>query len=173
MTGKVFWITGLSGAGKSENAVRLEQFLKNHGRACVRLDGDEMRMILNSNQQASYTRSGRIQFGLQYLHLCKLISSQGVDVVSAAIGLYNEFHEWRAANLPDCMTIYLDVPIEELRRRDPKQLYARFFAGEISNVPGLDLKIDPPRADVHIRWQNGMDAEKVWRLMAEKVSELL
>lgn len=166
--GIVFWITGLSSAGKSENAGRIARYLRQRGRPCIILDGDELRAAINA--QKCFTREDRVRLGYQYCNLCKLISSQGVDVIVATIALYSEIHEWKEANLASCCTIFLDVPIEELRRRDPKKIYARYFANELSNVAGLDLPVDlPKKPDIHSCWQEGMDSDKVWETLEREI----
>lgn len=170
--GRVFWITGLSGAGKSENAARLADYLRARGRACILLDGDGIREIVSADKEA-FSREGRLGLSLQYAKLCKLIASQGVDVVIATISMYSEVHAWRRREIPDCCTIFLDVPIEELRKRDPKQIYARYFANEISNVAGLDLRVDfPEEPSIHIKWEPGMDREQVWSILERGIRDL-
>lgn len=171
-TGIVFWITGLSSAGKSENAGRLVKFLRQNGRPCVLLDGDELRAAINA--QKCYTREDRVRLGLQYGNLCKLISSQGIDVVIATIALYSEIHQWKDNNLQDCCTVFLDVPIEELKNRDPKKIYARYFANELTNVAGLDLAVDyPSNPNIHIRWQPGLNSDEVWDLLESKIRDFI
>jgi adenylylsulfate kinase len=60
--------------------------------------------------------------------------------------MIHELHRWNRENLNHYLEVYLDVPIEELRRRDPKKIYERFFAGEITNVAGLDMEVEAPLA---------------------------
>lgn len=166
----VYWITGLSSAGKSENASRLAAYLRANGRPCILLDGDELRAAINA--QKCYTRAERVNLGIQYGNLCKLISMQGVEVVIATIALYSEIHEWKRENLPNCCTIYLDVPITELKSRDPKRIYARYFANELRNVAGLDLAVEPPpNPDIHIIWKPGMDAKVVWEMIEKQLPQ--
>jgi len=70
-------------------------------------------------------------------------------VVIATISLFQEVHQWNRQNLPGYFEIYLKVPVEELRQRDPKGIYKKYDAGEIQNVAGLDLKVDEPlKADL-------------------------
>lgn len=167
--GTVYWLTGLSGAGKSENAKRLADFLRRQGRPCVLLDGDELRRVIQSTCPG-YTREERVNLGLQYANLCKLLASQAIDVVIATIALYSEIHQWKEENLTNCCTIFLDVPISELRRRDPKKIYERYFTKRLRNVAGLDLPVDlPPSPDIKICWRDGMDQETVWSCLEKKI----
>lgn len=144
--GTTIWITGLSGAGKTTLARELVAGLRAAGRAVVLLDGDELREVLGSasSNASQHDRDARLALAMQYSRLCKLIASQGVTVVIATISLFHEVHEWNRRNLPRYFEVYLKVPQDELRRRDPKRIYQRFDAGELTNVAGLDLAIDEP-----------------------------
>jgi cytidine diphosphoramidate kinase len=145
---KIIWITGLSGAGKTTLARELVTLLRKASSPVVLLDGDELREILTASisLQVTHDRSSRLDLAMRYSQLCKLIASQGVTVVIATISMFKEIHEWNRKNLPGYFEVYLKVPKEELRRRDPKKIYERFDAGELVNVAGFDLAIDEPNA---------------------------
>lgn len=146
--GMVCWITGLSGAGKSTLAHEVVARLRAQGEAVVMLDGDELREVFGAaaaNAQ-NHGREGRLALAMQYAHLCRVIAEQGLTVVIATISLFKEVHTWNRLNLPGYFEVYLKVPVEELRRRDPKGIYRRFDAGELTDVAGLDLHIDEPEA---------------------------
>lgn len=161
MIGRVVWITGLSGAGKTTLASALVESLSTVERAVVLLDGDELRKIfaVNTSNSENYSRDGRITLALQYSRLCMLLAKQGFTVVIATISLFKEIHSWNRANLPNYFEVYLKVPVEELRRRDPKGIYRRFFAGQLTDVAGLDVPIDEPEAaDWVVEFESGRPA---------------
>lgn len=143
-TGQVIWITGLSGAGKSTLAGDVVKNLRARGESVVMLDGDELREVFGSTATnlPSYGRNERMALAFQYAHLCRIIANQGLTVVIATISLFKEVHSWNRKQLPNYFEVYLKVPVEELRRRDPKGIYRRFDAGELSQVAGLDLHVD-------------------------------
>ncbi len=156
--GKVYWITGLSGAGKTTLCRELVAYLRQQGRPVVMLDGDELREAMGSTN--AHTRQERLQLAMRYAHLCRMLAVQGVDVAIATISLFREVHEWNRANMQGYMEIYLQVPLDELRRRDPKQIYARAERGELKDVAGLDFAVDEPQApDVRIDWAFGLTVE--------------
>lgn len=146
--GRVIWITGLSGAGKSTLASELADRLRASGMAVVMLDGDELREVFGAVAEnvQNYCREGRLALAMQYAYLCRVVAAQGLTVVIATISLFREVHTWNRANLPGYFEVYLKVPAEELRRRDPKGIYRRFDSGELTHVAGLDLPIDEPEA---------------------------
>ncbi len=142
----VIWITGLSGSGKSTLAQEVTRTLRGLMSSVVLLDGDDLREVLQYNaiSKASYTREERLSLAIRYSRLTKLIADQGYIVVVATISMFHEVYVWNRDNLPGYFEIYLKVPIDELRRRDPKNLYRDFEAGKLQNVAGLDLQVDEP-----------------------------
>ncbi len=150
--GRVIWITGLSGSGKSTLANEVVTRLRFAGEAAVMLDGDELREVFGAMAVSAqnHGRDGRLALAMQYAHLCRVIATQGLTVVIATISLFREVHIWNRANLPGYFEVYLKVPLEELRRRDPKGIYRRFDAGELTNVAGLDLPVDEPLASDYV-----------------------
>lgn len=170
--GRVVWITGLSGAGKSTLAHEVVARLRAAGEAVVMLDGDVLREVFGAaaaNAQ-NHGREGRLALAMQYAHLCRVIAAQGLTVVIATISLFREVHAWNRANLPNYFEVYLKVPVEELRRRDPKGIYRRFDAGELTHVAGLDLPIDEPKA---ADWIVEFDPERTVSALAAELNQIL
>lgn len=154
----VFWITGLSAAGKTTLAKLLTDRLRAQGLSVVMLDGDELREALGTT--ADHSRQARLALALQYARLARMIAMQGVTVVVGTVALFKDIHAWNREHQPGYFEVYLKVPIEELRRRDPKEIYRRYDAGELCNVAGLDVPIDEPsNPDLVIEYTDGMVPE--------------
>ena len=154
----VFWITGLSAAGKTTLAQLLTDKLRDSGKSVVMLDGDELRSALDICTE--HSRDSRLTLAYKYARLAKMIAVQDVTVVVGTVALFKEIHAWNRENQPGYFEVYLKVPIEELKRRDPKGIYKRFDAGEIKNVAGLDLVIDEPsHPDMIIEYTNGLSPD--------------
>ncbi len=170
--GSVVWITGLSGAGKSTLAAEVVERLRAKGGMAVMLDGDVLREVFGAaaNNAQSHGREGRLALAFQYAHLCRVIASQGLTVVIATISLFKEIHVWNRGNLPGYFEVYLKVPVDELRRRDPKGIYRRFDAGELQDVAGLDLPIDEPEAaDLIVEFEPG---QTVYTVLDKLINQL-
>jgi adenylylsulfate kinase len=169
---KVLWITGLSGAGKSTLASEVVNRLRSRGVAVVLLDGDELREVFGAAtvNAKNHGREGRLELAFQYAHLCRVIAGQGLTVVIATISLFREIHVWNRANLQGYFEVYLKVPVEELRRRDPKGIYRRFDAGQLADVAGLDLPVDEPEA---ADWVVEFDPLRPVNAIAEHLMKIL
>jgi adenylylsulfate kinase len=121
-SGLVFWITGLSGAGKTTVARELSSQLRAAGRPVILLDGDALRTAISEG--LAHSPGDRQRSAMRNARLCRLLAGQGLDVVCASISLFHDVQRWNRENIPGYREIYLRVPIEELRRRDGKGIYA-------------------------------------------------
>ena len=138
------------------------------------LDGDDLRKILGANADKSenYSSSARLEIGMQYSQLCKLISSQGFIVLIATISMFKEVHIWNRQYLPSYFEVYLKVPIEELRRRDHKKIYSKYDSGNLTNVVGLDLLFDEPEAsDYVIEFKKNQSPRIIANQLLEKLKK--
>lgn len=164
----VIWITGLSAAGKTTLATATADRLRQSGRSVVMLDGDVLREALGVT--SSHGRKDRLELAFKYSRLARMIASQGVTVVVGTVALFKEVHAWNREHLPGYFEVYLKVPLEELRRRDPKGIYRRYDAGELSNVAGLDLPIDEPVSPhLLISYDPGLSLEATLTLLLKKL----
>ena len=167
---KCYWITGLSATGKTTLSNLLVEYIRSTNKKVIRLDGDELREVLADE---AYTREERISLGMRYARLCKLLSDQGIDVVIAVIGLFKELHEWNRKNITNYVEIFIDTPLEELKKRDPKGLYKRQESGEIKNIAGIDLKIDfPVNPDIHIKWASNKTVDSMFQEIVKNIKYL-
>src|SRR5277367_678494 len=161
-SGRVFWITGLSGAGKTTVGRELERRLRAVGRPVIFLDGDVLRAVVA--EDLGHSADDRRRSAMRNARLCRLLAGQGADVICATISLIHKVQRWNRKNIPGYREIYLKVPIEELRRRDSKGIYAVAQR----DVVGLDLPAEAPEApDLILDNHGAVDvATAVDRIMA-------
>ncbi|MGI9611973.1 MAG: adenylyl-sulfate kinase [Acidimicrobiales bacterium] len=145
-SGATVWLTGLSGSGKSTVAVELEALLVGEGRAAYLLDGDNLRQGLNGN--LGFSAEDRDENVRRTAHVARLFADAGlvaiVPLISpyrAARDLARRLHD--AAELP-FVEVFVDTPLDECERRDPKGLYARARAGELKGMTGIDDPYEAP-----------------------------
>jgi glutamine kinase len=142
--GRVFWITGLSGAGKTTVGRELWSRLRAAGRPVIFLDGDVLRAVIA--EDLGHRSVDRRRSAMRNARLCRLLARQGTDVVCATISLFHEVQRWNRGQIPGYREIYLRVPIDELRRRDSKGIYARAQRGDARDVVGIDVAAETPEA---------------------------
>ena len=164
---KCYWITGLSAAGKTTLANMLTNYLRTNGNSVIFLDGDELQKVFGTKD---YNLDNRLKAALRYSKLSSLIVKQQINVVISVIGLFHEVHQWNRKNIPGYVEIIIDVPMEELKRRDPKKLYERAKNGEIKNVYGLDIPAEfPKNPDVHLYWS---PSKSKYKMMEELINSI-
>ena len=145
--GRVIWITGLSGAGKTSLGAEIKKVFLTKNLNPIHLDGDSMRkglfesIIINND----YGDASRRTFGMAYARLSLLLASQGFLVITTVMTMYEEILSWNRKHLPGYFEVYLQTPLEELKIRDSKKIYSRQKAGALKNVVGIDLKFQEPK----------------------------
>ncbi len=141
----VLWLTGLSGAGKSTIANRLEQKLLAIGCHTMLLDGDNVRHGLTRN--LGFTDTDRVENIRRVGEVARLMGDAGLIVICAFISPFRADRQMAreiAAPHP-FVEVFVDTPIAECIRRDPKGLYAKAEAGAIPNFTGIDSAYEPPQ----------------------------
>lgn len=165
--GIVYWITGLSGAGKTTLGQLLYRDQKAKKENVAILDGDELREIINNKD---YSGEGRKQVAKQYSRMCKMLSDQGIDVIICTISMYDEVREWNRENIENYCEIYIEVPMDELIRRDQKQLYSRALKKELTNVMGIDADFEAPKnPDIKIYNDGELKIKDVYDNLKENI----
>jgi cytidine diphosphoramidate kinase len=142
--GTTYWITGLSGSGKTTIARLLWARLRSAGSPAILIDGDRMREILGGT--FGYGRADRERLARLYGRWCQELNLQGTDAVCATISMFEAARRWNRRNLDKYREIYLRVPFSILRQRDSKTLYASAVKGHINDIPGLDQPFEEPCA---------------------------
>jgi bifunctional enzyme CysN/CysC len=148
----VLWFTGLSGAGKSTIANLLEKRLASLGRHTYLLDGDNVRHGLNSD--LGFTAADRVENIRRVTEVAKLMVDAGLIVLVSFIAPFQaERRRARESFEPgEFLEVYVDTPLEEAERRDPKGLYQKARQGLLKNFTGIDSPYEPPeKPEVHIR----------------------
>ena len=119
MQGKLVWITGLAGSGKSTIAKNLYDSLKKAGKNFVYLDGDIIREILGND--LGHSLKDRLSNAKRIANLSKFLTDSGINVICATMSLFNEIHSFNAKNIKAYYEIFIDCAKDELIRRDQKK----------------------------------------------------
>lgn len=150
--GAVLWLTGLSGSGKSTIGHRIERMLVDRGAFAYVLDGDNVRHGLN--RDLGFSPDDRIENIRRIGEVSRLFADAGGLVISAFISPYREDRDRirRLTQPGEFIEVYVDTPLEVCEARDPKGLYKKARAGEISGFTGLDAPYEAPlEPEVHLK----------------------
>ena len=147
----ILWMTGLSGAGKSTIADRLEQKLQALGRFTYLLDGDNVRHGLNKD--LGFTEEDRVENIRRVAEVARLMVDAGLIVIVSFISPFRSERQMARSMVEEgeFFEIHVDTPLEVCEERDPKGLYAKARKGILVNFTGIDSPYEPPeRPDLRI-----------------------
>ncbi|MDT5348572.1 MAG: bifunctional enzyme CysN/CysC [Mycobacterium sp.] len=168
--GRTVWFTGLSGSGKSSVAMLVEQKLLEKGIPAYVLDGDNLRHGLNAD--LGFSMADRAENLRRLAHVATLLADSGQIVLVPAISPLAE-HRALARKVHadagfDLLEVFCDTPLEDCERRDPKGLYAKARAGEITHFTGIDSPYQRPKSpDLRLTPDRTLDE------LAQQVIDLL
>ena len=160
-TPAALWFTGLSGSGKSTVASLLEKKLHVRGRHTYTLDGDNVRHGLN--RDLGFTDADRVENIRRVGEVARLFVDAGLLTLISFISPFRSERAMARELFPEgrFIEVFVDTPIEECRRRDPKGLYRKADAGELRNFTGVDSPYEAPEnPELHIRTV-GRDPEEI------------
>ncbi len=163
--GFTLWFTGLSGAGKTTIAIRLEEELKKRGLRVERLDGDIVRQSLT--RDLGFTKADRDKNIERVTFVAKLLSRNHVAVLASFISPYQAVRDQVRQETTNFIEVFVEVPLEEAIERDVKGLYKKALAGEIENFTGVsDPYEEPLNPEIRIPTHQESVEESVQRVLA-------
>ncbi len=134
-----YWVTGLSGAGKTTIGKLIYAKLRTIKPNVVFLDGDILREVFDND--LGYSREDRRKIAFRNARICRLLSSQGIDVVCCTISMFDDVREWNRKNIIGYREIYLRVNPDILIKRNQKGLYT----DKMTELVGFGIDMDEPK----------------------------
>jgi bifunctional enzyme CysN/CysC len=143
--GKVLWLTGLSGSGKSTIANATEQVLFQRGVHTYILDGDNVRQGLN--QDLGFTEADRVENIRRVAEVAKLMVDAGLVVITAFISPFRSERDMARSLFDEgeFIEVFVDTPLATAEARDPKGLYKKARRGELPHFTGIDSPYEAPQ----------------------------
>lgn len=138
------WLTGLSASGKSTLAFALERRLVDIGHACYVLDGDNIRHGLN--RDLGFSHQDRTENIRRIAEVARLMNNAGLIVITAFISPYRDDRQLarEIVGAENFIEVYVNTPIETCEARDPKGMYKRARAGQLSGFTGVNDPYESP-----------------------------
>ena len=149
----VYWITGLSGAGKTTIGHLWYSYLKEQFPNTVFLDGDTLRQVFGDD--LGYTEVDRRKSAMRNARICNMLSEQGIHVVCCTISMFEEVREWNRQHIKKYHEVYVKVTMETLQKRDQKNLYTNSNLGKENNLVGVHIVLEEPKKPDLILYNDG------------------
>ena len=131
--GIVFWITGLSGSGKTTIAKKIKKSIEKTYGKTILFSGDDLRKILNFK---NYDVKTRLSYAKSYSNLVQNISNQKINVIIATVALFREIHSLNRKNIKNYCEIYIKSNTKQIIKNKKKKLYFKYN----KNLVGIDIK---------------------------------
>ena len=164
--GILFWITGLSGSGKTAIAKKIQKKISHLYGPTIELSGDDFRKIFRLNK---YTKKARIEYLPKYLHFCKLITNQKINLIFNLIGMYNRARRWNRKNIDNYVEIYIKADIHKIIKLKRKATYLK----NKKNIVGLDIKPEfPKKPNIVIKNDFNKSTDKLAKELLSKIKNL-
>ncbi len=171
-SGVVYWITGLSGSGKTTVGKLVYEKIREYKKNIAFLDGDTLREVFGND--LTYCIQDRKKSAIRNARLCKLLSDQSIDVICCTISMFNDVQRWNRENIQNYYEIYLKVPLNILKERDRKGLYNSLEKGQESNVYGVDLKYEEPlNPDIQITNDGSSRPEQIAKSIINRLLPII
>jgi bifunctional enzyme CysN/CysC len=169
LRGATVWLTGLPASGKSTIAEELERRLVALGRPAYLLDGENLRHGLSGD--LGFSPADRHEHARRVASVARMFADAGLVTIVALVSPAAADRAWARELHEEAdlafVEAWVDTPLEECERRDPRGLYARARAGELTGFTGVDAPYEPPAApDVRLRAGEEPVERSVERLLA-------
>ncbi len=136
--GILFWVTGLSGSGKTVIAEKIKKnIIKDYGPTLL-VSGDDLRQIFKFNK---YTAKERMVPGKYYCNFAKFITNQKINLIFAVVSMTNSTRNWNRRNIDNYLEIYIKTDIKAIIKAKKKKIYHKKNSGDIV---GIDIKPELP-----------------------------
>ena len=165
--GYLFWITGLSGSGKSEIAKYIHKHIKNKLGPTLLINGDDLRKIF---KLYDYSKNGRIQNSIKFTKLAKFITDQNINLVFAVVGMMNKPRKWNRKNIKNYIEIFIDSKINQIIKKNKKRIYRKTS----NNIVGKDIKAEyPDNPDIKITNNFKKDIKILSYKVIDKIDKII
>jgi adenylylsulfate kinase-like enzyme len=135
--GILFWITGLSGSGKTSIAKKIFPYIKKKYGPTIHLDGDALRNILNLN---GYSLEERLSNSMIYIKIARHLTNQGINVVFSLVGLMDKPRAWNRKNIKKYVEIFIRSDLKKIISKNIKKIYKNK-----KNIVGVSIKPEFPK----------------------------
>ena len=120
--GILFWITGLSGSGKTTIAEKIKNDISNKYGPTVIMSGDDLRKMFDLKK---FSRQDRLTYALSYSKFCKCITDNKINIILSTVSMFHKVRKWNRMNISNYVEIYIHSDINKIIKQKNKFFYKR------------------------------------------------
>jgi adenylylsulfate kinase-like enzyme len=161
--GILFWITGLSGSGKTTIAKKIFPIIKKKYGPTVILDGDKCRKALNL---WGFSYEDRLSNSKKFNKITKILTDQKVNVIFSLVCLMNKPRAWNRKHIDNYLEIFIDCELKKIIKKNKKKTYKKN-----NNIVGVDIKPEfPKKPDILIKNDFKTNTNSLSKILLKKIS---
>ena len=165
--GILFWITGLSGSGKTTIAKKIKPEIAKFYGPTILISGDNLRTIFNLKK---YSKNARYKNALMFSKLCKFITNQKINVIFAVVGLFDKLHQQNRTNIQNYVEIYVRSDLSKIIKIGKKRIYKKHN----KNIVGKDILAEMPKhPDIILDNKFDRDIDMLSIQLLKKIKEIV
>jgi len=165
--GILFWITGLSGSGKTTIAEKIKNDISNKYGPTVIVSGDNLRKMFNLKK---FSRKDRLTYALSYSKFCKCITDNKINIILSTVSMFHKVRKWNRTNISNYVEIYIQSDINKIIKQKNKFFYKRNY----KNIIGKDIKPEFPKSP-HIIIENNFNKsiKVLTKYLIKKINKII
>ena len=166
--GILFWITGLSGAGKTSIGNKIKKNISKIYGPTLIISGDNLRSIFGLK---GYDYQDRLIILRKYNKFAKYITNQKINLIFAVVGMVDEIRLWNRKNIDNYIEIYVKSKITNIKKQNKKRIYHQKRPGKII---GIDIKAELPKnPDITINNSFNLSVDEISKRLFKRINKLL
>ena len=166
--GILFWITGLSGSGKTTIAKKIKKDIIQLYGPTMLVSGDNLRKIFNFNK---YTYNERVSNSKKFCKFAKFVTNQKINLIFATVGMMDSMRKWYRNNIDNYIEIYIKADLKKIIRLKKKKIYHKKNGGDIV---GITIKPEfPKQPDIRINNDFKKSTDDLVDNLIKKISKIV